>query len=48
VFVLCGLDCHEIPRFGGAGNFPHVWGVVIHCPSGSLVVLATEGGEVKG
>jgi len=46
VFVLSGLDRLEVPRLGGAGNFPHVWGVVLSGCSCSLVVLTTEDSQV--
>jgi len=46
MFVLGGLDCLEIPRFGGAGNFPHVWGVVLCHRSGGLVIFTTEESQV--
>jgi len=48
VLVLCGLDCLEIPRIGGAGNFQHVWGVIVTSRSGGLMILATEDGQVGG
>jgi len=46
--VLGGIDCFEIPRFRGAGYFPLVWGVVLRCCSGTLMVFATEDGKVGG
>jgi len=48
VFVFRGLDCLEIPRLGGAGNFPHGWCVVLCGCSGGLVILATEDRQVGG
>jgi len=42
VFVLGGLDCLEVPRLGGAGNFPHVWGIVFLGGSSGLVIFSTE------
>jgi len=48
VFVLRGFDCLEVPRLGGAGNFPHVWGVVFSGCPGGLVVLTTEDRQVGG
>ena len=48
VFVFGGLDCLEIPRLGGAGNFPRVRGVVLPGHSGGLVVFATEDRQVRG
>jgi len=48
VFVLGGLDCLKIPRLGGAGNFPHVWGVALSGRSGGLMIFATEDGQVGG
>jgi len=48
VFVLCGLDCLEIPRLGGAGNIPHVWGVVLSARPGGLMILTTEDRQVGG
>ena len=48
VFVLSGLDCLEIPRLGGAGNFPHVWGVVLSGRSSGLVIFTTEDSQVGG
>jgi len=48
VFVFGGLDCREIPCLGGAGNFPHVWGVVLSGHSSCLVILTTENSQVGG
>jgi len=48
VFVLGALDCLEIPPFGGAGNFPHLWGVVLSHRSGGLVIFVTEDSQVGG
>ena len=48
MFVLCGLDCLEIPRLGGSGNIPQVWGVVLPGRPGGLVVLPTEDSQVGG
>ena len=48
VFVLGSLDSLEIPRFGGAGNFPHVWGVVLSGRSGGFMIFATEDGQGGG
>jgi len=48
VFVLCGLDCLKIPRLGDIGSFPHVWDVVFSGRSGSLIIFATEDGQVGG
>jgi len=46
VFVLSGFNGLEIPRLGGAGNFPHVWCVVFRgCPCG-LVIFTTEARQV--
>jgi len=46
LFVLGGLDCLEIPRFGGAGNYSPVRGVVLSGRSGSLIIFVTEDGQV--
>jgi len=46
VFVLSGLDCLEVPPLGGAGDIPHVWGVVFPGLSCCFVVFATEDGQV--
>jgi len=46
VFVLGGLYCLEIPRIGGAGTFPHVWGVVFFGRSSGLVIFRTEDSQV--
>jgi len=46
MFVFSGLDRLEVPRLGGAGNFPHVWGVVFPGCSGRFVVLTTEDSQV--
>jgi len=48
VVVFCGFDCLEVPRLGGACNLPHVWGVVLSCRSGGLVVLTAQDGQVGG
>ena len=48
VFVLGGLDCVDVPPLGGAGNFPHVWGVVFFGRSSGLVLLTTEDSQVGG
>jgi len=48
VLGLGGLDCLEVPRFGGAGNFPHVWGVVLPGRSDRLLIFTTEDGQVGG
>jgi len=48
VFVFGGLDCLEIPQLGGAGNFPHAWGVSFPGRSSRLMVFATEVGQVGG
>jgi len=48
VFVLGSLDCLEIPPFGGAGNFPHVWGVMLSGRSGGLLIFTTEDSQVGG
>ena len=48
MFVLSGLDCLEIPRLGGAGNFSHVWGVMLSGRSSGLVILTTEDRLVGG
>jgi len=48
VFVLSGLDCLEIPSLGGAGNFPHVWAVVLSGGSGGFVILQTADRQVGG
>jgi len=48
VFVLGGLDCLEVPRFGGAGNFPQVSCVRFSGRSSGLVILATEDSPVGG
>ena len=48
MFVFSGLDCLEIPRLGGAGNFSHVWGVVFPGRSGGLMLLTTEDRQVRG
>jgi len=48
VFVLGGIDWLEIPCLGGAGNFPHVWGVVFFCHSSGLVIFTTEDSQVGG
>ena len=48
VFVLGGLDCLEEPRLGGAGNFPHVRGVMFPGRSGSLVIFTTADSQVGG
>jgi len=46
VLVLGGFDCLEVPRFRGAGHFPHVWSVLLSFCSGSLMVFTTEDCEV--
>jgi len=48
VFVFSGLDCLEVPRLGGASNFPHVWSVALPGCSGGLVVFAAEDRQVRG
>jgi len=48
VFVLGGLDCLEVTRLGGAGNFPHVWGVALAGRAGGLMIFATEDAQVGG
>ena len=48
VFVFSGLDRLEVPLLGGAGDFPHVWCVVLLGLSCCLVVFATEDGQVGG
>jgi len=48
VFVLGGLDSLEVPHPGGAGNFPHVWGVVFFGRSSCLVIFTTEDSQVGG
>jgi len=48
VFVLGGLDCLEIPRLGGACNFPHVRGIISSGRSSGLVIFATEDSQVGG
>jgi len=48
VFVLGGLDCLEVPRLEGAGNFPHVCGVADSRHSGGLTIFAAENGQVGG
>jgi len=48
VFVLSGFYCLEIPRLGGAGNFPRARGVVLSGRSGGLVILTTEDRQVGG
>jgi len=48
VFVLGGFNCLKVPRLGGAGNFPHVRGVVFPDRSGRLVILTTEDSQVGG
>jgi len=48
VFVFSGLYCLEIPRLGGAGDFPHVWGVVFSGRSGGLVLFTMEDRQVRG
>ena len=48
MLVLGGFDCHEIPRLGGAGNFPHVWGVMFSGRSSGLVILTTEDSQMGG
>jgi len=48
VFLFTALDCLKIPRLEGAGNFPHVWGVVFPGRSGRFVILATEDTLVGG
>jgi len=48
VFVLSGLDCLAILRLGGAGNFSHVWGVVLSGRSSGLVILTAEDRQVGG
>jgi len=48
VFVFSGLDRLKVPPLGGAGDFPHVWCVVLLGRSCCLVVFATEDGQVGG
>jgi len=48
VLVPGGFNCLKVPRFGGAGNFLHVRGVVFPGRSGSLVILTTEDSQVGG
>jgi len=48
VFVFGGLDCLEIPRLGGAGKFPPVWGVVSFRRPSGLVIFTTEDSQVGG
>ena len=48
MFILGGLDRLEVPRLGGTGDFPHVWGVVLLGCSGSLVIFTTEDRQVGG
>jgi len=48
VFVLRGLDCLEIPSLGGAGNFPHAWGVVLSGRPSGLVVFTMADSQVGG
>jgi len=48
VFVLGGLDSLEVPRFGGAGMFPHVWCVMLSGRSGGLVIFAMDDSQVGG
>jgi len=47
VFVFSGLARLEIPRVGGSGNFPHVWGVVFPGRPGCLVIFTTEDRQVR-
>jgi len=48
VFVLGGLNCLKVPHLRGAGNFPHVRGVIFPGRSGSLVIFTTEDSQVWG
>jgi len=48
MFVLGGFDHLEIPRLGGAGNIPHVSGVMLSGRPGGLVILTTEDRQVGG
>jgi len=48
VFVFGGLNCLEIPRLGGAGDFPHVRGVLLSGRPSRLVIFATEDSQVGG
>ena len=46
MLVLRGLDCLKIHQLGGAGNFPHVCGVVLAGRSSWLVIFTTEDSQV--
>jgi len=48
VFVFSGLYRLKIPHLGGAGDFPHVWGVVFSGRSRGLVIFTAEDGQVGG
>jgi len=48
VFVFGGLNCLKVPRPGGAGNFPHVRGVLVSGQPSGLVLFATEDCQVGG
>jgi len=48
VFVFSGLDCLEVPPLGGAGNFPHVRGVVLSSRSCCFVILPMVDRQVGG
>jgi len=48
MFVLGGLNCLKVPRLGGAGNFPHVRGVMFPGRSSGLVILMMEDSQVGG
>jgi len=48
VFVFGGLNRLKIPRLGGAGNFPHVRGVLLPGRPSGLLILATEDSQVGG
>ena len=48
MLVLGGLDGLEIPRLGGAGKYPRVWGVVFFGRPSGLVIFTTEDSQVGG
>ena len=48
VFVFGGLNHLKVPRRGGAGNFPHVRGVLLPGLPSGLVIFATEDCQVGG
>jgi len=48
VFVFSGLNQLKVPRLGGAGNFPHVRGVLRSGRPSGLVIFATEDSQVGG